>query len=104
MVVVVEGFNPPVTGLDGESAADAFGREEVVPVFLTVGESVLQIEGRIGEDLAAVGAHEALGVERAVHGLQAVLKKDQRKKQEFKTIVFFPVSYTHLTLPTTPYV
>ena len=39
-----------------------------------VGQPVLEVEGRVGEDLAAVGAHEALGVERPAHRLQAVLK------------------------------
>ena len=41
---------------------------------LAIGQPVLEVEGRVGEDLAAVGAHEALRVERAVHCLQAVLK------------------------------
>ena len=75
VVVVVEGLDPAVSGLDREPAADALGGEEVVPVLLAVGQPVLQVERRVGEDLAAVGAHKALRVERAVHRLQAVLEK-----------------------------
>ena len=110
MVVVVEGLHPAVAGLDGEAAGDALGREQLVPVWgetkncahdnnknnknnkadlgpsaltvLAVGQAVLQVEGGVGEDLPAVGADEALGVERAVHGLQSVLK---RKKILFLT-------------------
>ncbi len=109
MVVVVEGLHPAVAGLDGEAAGDALGREQLIPVcdkkkncahdnnknknnkvdlgpsaltVLAVGQAVLQVEGGVGEDLPAVGADEALGVERAVHGLQSVLK---RKKILFLT-------------------
>merc|ERR1712115_275223 len=73
VVVVVEGLDPPVAGLDGKAARDALGREQFVPVLFAVGQPVLEVEGRVGEDLAAVGAHEALGVERPAHRLQAVL-------------------------------
>ena len=44
------------------------------PTFFAVWQPVLEVEGRVGEDLSAVGAHEALGMEGAVHRLQAVLK------------------------------
>jgi len=73
VVVVVEGLDPPVAGLDGKAARDALGREQLVPILFAVGQPVLEVEGRVGEDLAAVGAHEALGVERPAHRLQAVL-------------------------------
>lgn len=73
VVVVVEGLHPSVAGLDREAAGDALGREQLVPILLAIGQPVLEVEGRVGEDLAAVGAHEALRVERAVHCLQAVL-------------------------------
>ena len=45
-----------------------------LPTLFAVGQPVLEVEGRVGEDLAAVGAHEALGVERPAHRLKAVLK------------------------------
>ena len=32
VVVVVEGLDPPVAGLDGKAARDALGREQLVPV------------------------------------------------------------------------
>jgi len=73
VVVVVEGLHPSVAGLDREAAGDALGREQLVPILLAVRKPVLEVERRIGEDLAAVSAHEALRVERAAHGLQAVL-------------------------------
>ena len=56
------------------------------PTLFAVGQPVLEVEGRVGEDLAAVGAHEALGVERPAHRLQAVLKKNERYHFETKII------------------
>ena len=50
----------------------------LLPTLFAVGQPVLEVEGRVGEDLAAVGAHEALRVERPTHRLQAVLKKNER--------------------------
>jgi len=78
VVVVVEGLHPSVAGLDREAAGDALGREQLVPILFAVWEPVLEVKGRVGEDLAAVGAHEALGVEGAAHRLQAVLSAPPR--------------------------
>jgi len=72
VVVVVQSLDPPVSGFDRESAGDALCCEQLVPIFFTVGKSVLQIEGAVGEDLVAVGARKALGVEVCRHRLQAV--------------------------------
>ena len=33
VIVVVQGLDPPVAGLDGEAAAHALGGEQLVPVF-----------------------------------------------------------------------
>jgi len=73
VVVVVESLDPPVPGLDRESARDALRCEQLVPIFFTVGQSVLQIKGAVGEDLVAVGARKALRMEVCGHRLQAVL-------------------------------
>jgi len=91
VVVVVEGLDPPVAGLDGKAARDALGREQLVPVLFAVGQPVLEVEGRVGEDLAAVGAHEALGVERPAHRLQAVLSTQPLLMQP---LVGRPISVT----------
>ena len=45
--------------------------------FFTVGQSVLQIERAVGEDLVAVGACKALRMEVCGHSLQAVLQKEK---------------------------
>lgn len=60
MVVVIQSFNPSVSGFDGETASETFAGEELVPVVLTVGESVLKIEGVVAERTSAVSASEAL--------------------------------------------
>merc|ERR1711934_812525 len=60
VVVVVEGLHPSVAGLDREAAGDALGREQLVPILFAVRQPVLEVERRVGEDLAAVSAHEAL--------------------------------------------
>jgi len=72
VVVVVEGLHPPVAGLDREATGNALGGEQLVPVFLTVRQPILQVEGAVSKDLVAVGAGEALGVEGGRHRLQAV--------------------------------
>jgi len=73
VVVVVEGLHPTVTRLDGEPAGDALRREQLIPIFFAVGQAVLQVEGEVGEGLAAVGAAETLRVEVGAEGLQTVL-------------------------------
>jgi len=78
VVVVVEGLHPPVAGLDREATGNALGGEQLVPVFLTVRQAVLQVEGAVSKDLVAVGAGEALGVEGGRHRLQAVLSSHFR--------------------------
>jgi hypothetical protein len=45
--------------------------------FLTIGESILQVEGGVGEELATVGAGETLRMERLAHGFQTVLNKNK---------------------------
>jgi len=73
VVVVVQSLDPPVSGFDRESAGDALCCEQLVPIFFTVGKSILQIEGAVGEDLVAVGASKALWMEVRGHRLQTVL-------------------------------
>jgi len=72
VVVVVESLDPPVSGFDRESARHALCCEQLVPIFFTVGQSILQIEGAIGEDLVAVSACKTLRMEVCGHRLQAV--------------------------------
>ena len=43
---------------------------------LAVGKAVLQVEREVGEDLAAVGAAEALRMEVGAQSLQTVLKQN----------------------------
>jgi hypothetical protein len=73
VVVVVEGLDPAISGFDREPARNALRREQLVPVLFAVGQPVFKVERRVGEDLAAVGAHETLRVEGLAHRLQAVL-------------------------------
>jgi hypothetical protein len=49
MVVVIDGLYPAVTSLDGETAGHAFGCKQLIPVFFTVWQAILQIEWRVGE-------------------------------------------------------
>jgi len=44
VVVVVESFDPPVTGFNGKSTRNTLCREQLVPVFFTVWKSVLKVE------------------------------------------------------------
>jgi len=72
VVVAVKSLHPAVTSLNWEPASDALSREQLVPVLLTVRQAVLQVEREVGEDLAAVGAAEALRMEVGAQRLQTV--------------------------------
>lgn len=72
VVVVVQGLHPLVAGFDGESAGEALGREQFVPVGFAVRVAFLQEERAVAEQLAAVGTLEALRMELLADGVQAV--------------------------------
>lgn len=72
VVVVVQGLHPLVAGFDGESAGEALGREQFVPVGFAVGIALLQEERAVAEQLAAVRTLEALRMELLADGVQAV--------------------------------
>jgi len=73
VIVVVESLDPPVSSFDWKSAGDTLRCEQLVPIFFTVGQSVLEIEGAVGEYLVAVGASKAFRMEVRRHRLQAIL-------------------------------
>jgi len=72
VIVVVDRLHPSVSGFNWESAGDTLRCEQLVPIFFTVRQAVLQVEGAVGKDLVAVGARKALRVEVRGHRLQAV--------------------------------
>lgn len=72
VVVVVQGLHPLVAGFDGESAGEALGREQFVPVGFAVRVAFLQEERAVAEQLATVGTLEALRMELLADGVQAV--------------------------------
>jgi len=88
VVVAVKSLNPAVASLNWKSASDALSREQLVPVLFTVRQAVLQVEREVGEDLAAVGAAEALRMEVGAQRLQTVLSVhfwSQFDKRSFDT-------------------
>lgn len=72
VVVVVHRLHPLVAGLHRESAREALGREQLVPVGLAVGVALLEEERAVAEQLAAVRALEALRVELLANGVQTI--------------------------------
>jgi len=89
VVVAVKSLHPAVASLNWEPASDALCREQLVPVLFTVGQAVLQVEREVGEDLAAVGAAEALWMEVGAQRLQTVLSVhfwSQFDKRSFDTL------------------
>lgn len=72
VVVVVQGLHPLVTGFDGESAGEALGGEQIIPVLLAVGIALLQEERAVAKLLATVRALEALRMELLADGIQAI--------------------------------
>jgi len=72
VVVVVHSLHPAISGFDGESASKTFRGKQLVPVGLTIRQTILQVEVTVSEQPAAVGASEALGVELLANGVQAI--------------------------------
>jgi len=72
MVVVVQGLHPSVASFHGEAAGEALGGEQLVPVGLAVRVAILQEEGPVAKDLAALAAGEALRMEVLANGIQTV--------------------------------
>jgi len=73
VVVVVQSLHPAVSGFNWESTRYALRGEQFIPVFFTIGKSVLKVEWGVGKYFATVGTHEALWAEVGAHGFQAVL-------------------------------
>jgi len=73
VVVVVQSFHPAVSGLNWESTRYTLRGEQFIPVFFTIGKSVLKVEWGVCKYFATVGTHEALWAEVGAHGFQAVL-------------------------------
>lgn len=73
VVVIVQSFHPSVSGFNWESTRDTLRGEQLIPVFFTIGKSVLKVEWGVGKYFATVGTHEALWAEVGAHGFQAVL-------------------------------
>jgi len=60
MVCVTKCLHPPIAGLDGELAVEAFRCEKSVPVSFTVWQAVLQEKRRIPEWSPAMSAGETV--------------------------------------------
>jgi len=93
VVIVVQSFDPSVAGLDRETAGNALGREQFVPIcavvlnywsffegarrvltVFAIRQAVLQKERTVAEELAAVRAVETFGMELFADGVQTILR------------------------------
>lgn len=72
VIIIIQSFNPSVASLNGEAACEAFRCEQFIPIVFTIGFALLQEEWTVAEQLSAVGAFEAFGMELAADGVQAV--------------------------------
>jgi len=73
MIIVVKSLNPTVTGFDWKATRDTFGGEQFVPIFFTVGQSVFQVEWRVGKDFSTISANKTFRMKCFAHGLQTIL-------------------------------
>jgi len=79
--------------MQNQSFLSFHGHFFFVFTFFAVGESVLQVEGRIAEYLSAVSAHEAFGAERSVHGLQNSLENNTIQSFITSTVLLLYIIY-----------
>lgn len=67
--VFVESLYPAIAGLNRELASIALSLEHLGPVFLTVDLALLNMEAAGADGYATLDAHEAVHVERVLHGI-----------------------------------
>lgn len=79
MVIMVQGLNPSITGFDGETASEALGGEELIPISFAVGHAILKEEWSIAKQFATMATREALRMEMFANGIQAIAL--QRKRE-----------------------
>lgn len=72
VVVIAKGLYPAVSGLNWETTSKALGREQLVPICLTVWQSIFQEEWIVAKQLATVSTQEAFWVEMLANCIQAI--------------------------------
>jgi len=72
VVVVVEGLNPSVPSFYGKTTGNTLGGEQLIPIFFTIGQAILQIERRVGKYFSTVSTTETFRMEVCTHGLQTI--------------------------------
>jgi len=73
MIIVVKSLYPTVSSFDRKATGDTFGCEQFIPIFFAVGQSVFQIEWRVGKDFSTISANKTFWMKCFAHGLQTVL-------------------------------
>jgi len=73
VVIIIQSLNPAITSLDWESTRDTFCSEQFIPIFFAVGQSVFQVEWRVGEDFSTISANKTLRMKCFAHSLQTIL-------------------------------
>lgn len=79
VIIVVKSLNPTITSFNRKPTRYTFCREQFVPIFFAVGQSVFQIEWRVGEDFSTISANKTLRMKRFAHGLQTILRKHSQE-------------------------
>lgn len=74
MIIVVKSLYPTVSSFDRKATGDTFGCEQFIPIFFAVGQSVFQIEWRVGKDFSTISANKTFRMKCFAHGLQTVPK------------------------------
>jgi len=72
MPILGERLHPSITGRNRELTAHALGGEEIIPVLLTVGIAILQIERAVSKRILAVGAGKTIRMPLLVESIQTV--------------------------------
>jgi len=72
VVIVVHGFDPTVTGLDGITTGEAFGGEQFIPIRFAVGKSVLQVKVAVAKQTSAISARKTFRMELLANSVQTV--------------------------------
>jgi len=72
MVIVAEGFHPAISGLNRETTSKALGCEQLIPIILTIRQSIFQVKWVVSKHLTTISTQEALWMEMLANCIQAI--------------------------------
>jgi hypothetical protein len=72
MVIVAESFYPAISGLNRETTSKALSCEQLIPIILTIRQSIFQVKWVVSKCLTTISTQEAFWMEMLANCIQAI--------------------------------